>query len=217
MQLAGVDGLLNSYANSNVSGSPGLGLTDAFGEVNALSLGIGNASVTLPLGSPVAFDFLNISADTVSSTSMINGDYGALVASGNSIIENLIIELNGVEIDLLPLLGANGSIDAQGFLTAAPNTQILSLGGVAGLDLILNQQIITGDGISLSGIEVNAIQLSFNGVDLGLPLLSETLNGNVYVGHSRASMTASIPEPATLPLFMGALALVAHRRRNRAR
>ena len=137
---------------------------------------------------------------------MVSGDAGSLTAQGDSIIQDLDIEVNGVALNITNLLGANGTIDGSGFITVAPNTTLISIGGVAGLDLLLNQQIITGDGITELGIEVNAVRLTFNGVELGLPLIDQAVNGDIRIGHSQATMNA-VPEPASLALlFCGLIA-----------
>lgn len=214
-ELLGVDGLVDSSATSTADGLPGFRTTSGFGGVNGLDLNVANAVVSTPLGS-TDFPFLNISADTINSTSTIEGDYGALNAAGESVIQNLAISVNDVQLDIATLLGANGTIDGSGFITVDPNTEILSLGGIVGLDLIFNQQLTTGDGISTLGMETNAISISFNGVDLGLPLIDQALNGSTTIGHSFASVSA-VPEPGSTICLAFAVCMVAasaRRRRN---
>lgn len=212
LDLATIDGVLNSTANSDVDGAPGSRQADAFGQVNGLDLGVVDASVTALGINTLNLDLVNVTAGTISSTAMVSGDAGSLTAHGDSIIQDLDIEVNGIALDIASLLGANGTIDGSGLITTAPNTTIVSIGGVTGLDLVLNQQIISSNSANDLEIEVNAVRLTFNGIELGLPLIDQALNGDIRIGHSQASMTA-VPEPASLTLF--ACGLLALRRGKR--
>ena len=82
---------------------------------------------------------------------------------------------------------------------------VLGLLGLTGVSLILNEQILTGDGISNAGMAVNAIHLEFNDFTSGLGIL----NGDIIIGHSEAqvqALPAQVPEPGTLALTALALA-----------
>lgn len=212
LDLLAADGVLSATALSDVDGTPGTRFASGFGQVNGLDLDLVDAGVTV-LGNPtISLDLLNADATTINSTSIITGDYGALHASGISVIQDLVLNVNGLDLDLVALLGANGNIDANGFLVADPNTVLLSVGGVAGLNIILNEQIVTGDGVTELTIETNAIHISASGIDLGLPLVSETLEADIIIGHSQASMS-SVPEPGSILLAgLGGFILLRRRR-----
>lgn len=214
LNLLASDGLVNSSASSDVDGGSGFRTTQGFGEVNGLDLGIANAVVTDPVAGTIEVPFFNLTADTISSTSVIDGDYGALAATGNSIIQNLGISVAGVDLDIASLLGVDGSIDADGFITVDPNTEILDVGGIAGLNLTFNEQITSGDGIADLALQTTALKVTFNGVDLGLPLINGALNGEASIGYSFASMSA-VPEPASCGMvLLGAIAVATVRRRR---
>lgn len=190
-------GLLVSNASSNLDGTNGSKYASADATVNGLGLSI--------LGSLPGLSVLNLSATTIQSTASISGDYGSLAASGGTTIEGL--SLNGITIlDLSP----------------PANNVLLDL---LGIRVVLNEQIISGDGISSKDFAVNALHVSFENV---LGLLDGTLgliNGDIIIGHSEASMMAGpttpngpgpseVPAPASLLLLgMGLLSLGCLRRR----
>ncbi|MFI4862182.1 MAG: PEP-CTERM sorting domain-containing protein [Phycisphaerales bacterium JB063] len=211
--LLGADGVLSASAASDVDGAPGSRTTTGFGQVNGLDLDLVDAGVTVAGIPTLNLDLLNVGATTISSTSTVTGDFGSLTAVGVSIIQDLVLNVNGVDLDLVSLLGANGNIDANGFLIADPNTVLLNVGGVVGLNITLNEQIVTGDGITSAMIETNAIHISASGIDLGLPLVDETLNADIIIGHSEASMLSIVPEPGSFALLsLGGLAMLRRRR-----
>ncbi len=114
---------------------------------------------------------LSIGATTITSTSSVS-DVLHPSAVGSSDIEGLTVTglaLGGITI--------NGSAYAH----AAPNTVLLNL---AGLEIILNQQIPSGDGISSAGMQTNAIVVEFTNFVLGAGLL----NGDIIVAHSQADI-----------------------------
>lgn len=203
--LATATGLLSSSAESNVNGLMGSRYVTAMGQVDGLSLNVAKSLVTAPLLGTTSSTLLGLNATTIASNAQISGDYGSLSATGTSVIKDLSLTVAGATINIPSLLGAYGYIDVNGVLTAEPNTTLLNVGGVANLRLVLNEQIVTGDGVNDLGIEVNAIHLYFDGINLNVPLIDNLLVGDIVLGHSQASLMTVVPEPTSLAL--GALGL----------
>jgi hypothetical protein len=139
-----------------------------------------------------------LEATTIQSTAEVSGDFGALVATGTTTLEAL-------SILGIPVLD----------VTPAPNTVLLD---VLGLTIIANEQIITGDGISNAGIEVNALHIIFDDFIAGIGLLS----GDVIISHSEAELTAvrdivDVPEPGSLLILASGITLLFGLRRSRKR
>ena len=105
--------------------------------------------------------------------------------------------------------------DASLFSNPSPNTVLFN---ALGLSIILNEQIFSGDGINSKGIITNAIDVSFNGFNLGTGLKS----GNIILGQTRAAVTASpgaVPEPSTWAMLLigfGAIGFSMRRRPSKA-
>jgi hypothetical protein len=177
---------VNATATSNVDGSAGSKTTFASGGV----VGAGVDVVTLPV-LPPGVTLLGLDG-TLSSTAQITGDFGSLVATGTTVIQDLDLVISGIVVDLSAFVN----------VAVAPNTSInLSALGILNSSLILNEQVVAVDQTSIS---VNAFHLS-------LGLLNIT--ADVILGHSQAQVTA-IPEPASIVLAgLGGLACVALRRR----
>lgn len=151
-------------------------------------------------------NLLSISATTIEAYSQANSLSG-LNASGTTTIEGL--NLGGT---LLGSLLLDGSL----YVNPAPNTILLSLGG---LSIILNEQNQIGDGITSLGIETNAIHIDFNNFVLGTGLV----NGDIIVGHSQAwasvgeRTAGAVPEPATWAMMLLGFGMVGFAiRRGRA-
>ena len=207
LNLLAADGVLTSTASSDIDGSTGPKTANGFGQVNGLNLNLADVD-TLLSNTPA---LVSITADTINATASVAGDAGSMTWAGASVIQNLAIAVNGVNLNLLDLLGASASVDVNGFLAVAPNTTLLNLGGIADLNLTLNQQIVTGEGTNDLGVEVNALRLTASGVDIGL---SGLLTADVQIAHAGASMSA-VPEPASLALLgLGGIAMVGRRRRE---
>jgi hypothetical protein len=146
-----------------------------------------------------------LTVSEVHSSATITGDFNALNAVGS------VSLVNG---------SASSGISSQTLASnPAANTHIdvLSLFGLAGISLTLNEQILTGDGLTSRGLEVNAIHLGFANFSSG----AGVLNGDIIISHSAAQVQAqsdpvhALPEPATLALEALALtALPLFRRRN---
>lgn len=188
--------VLETNAESNVDGMNGVRFASADATVTDLDF---SAST----GSLIDFATLSLTADAVGSTAEVQGDYGALVATGDTTLANASLNLE------TPLGTISVALDAM----PAPNTIVdVSALGLAGITLILNEQLIGGDGISSRDIMVNAIHLILDVDLLGLAGLS----GDIIIGHSEASLLA-VPEPATLALMgLGVCALCWQSRRKAA-
>ena len=92
-------------------------------------------------------------------------------------------------------------LDGSLYVNPAPNTVLLSVGG---LSIILNEQNQIGDGVTGLGIETNAIHIDFNNFLLGTGLV----NGDIIVGQSQAwasvgeRTAGAVPEPATWAMML---------------
>jgi len=127
----------------------------------------------------------------------------------------------------------NVAVDAQG--QVAPNTTLTinaasstAFGDLLGTDLtgsikiVLNEQIVTGDGITSRGIEVNALHVTFNSVGaeffnaLGLNFDDTNLaTGEIIVANSEAFLACNaIPEPSTAGLALAGMGVLGLRRRR---
>jgi uncharacterized repeat protein (TIGR01451 family) len=146
-------------------------------EVNAASTVPGSDSVSadatvddLEILIVELLQLLTISADTVQSTADISGTCGdVLTATGTTTIENATV--GGT-------LGAGLSISVN----PAPNTVLLNLSGIT---VILNEQIIGGDGVNSRSLTVNAIRISLDNV---LLTAIGTLSGDIIISQSQAQL-----------------------------
>lgn len=181
---------------TNANGSPLS--AEATATINNLSFGLTSHLTIIPLS------LLNLTATTIESYSQANS-IGGLDASGHTTIEGLSLggsALGGLVFD--------GSL----FVNPNPNTVLLNL---AGLSIILNEQIASGDGVTSTGIATNAVAIRFNNFALGTGLA----NGAVILGHSEAfARLAAVPEPASWAMMLlgfGGVGYVIRRRRAQLR
>ena len=131
---------------------------------------------------------LLLNSTTLSATAQVSGDYNAFSVSGGSVIEGLSLSALGTDVNLP--------------VSFAPNTVLFN---GAGLMIVANEQITTGDGVSSRGFEVNALHLSFDDFAAGLNLV----NGDIILGHAEAELTAQaspVPLPAAVWLLGSGLA-----------
>ena len=114
---------------------------------------------------------LTIGADTVVSTADVSGDCsgGTLTAAGTTTIEGAGV--GGT-------LGLGLTIDVN----PTPNFELINL---LGIRVILNEQIITGDGVNSRGITVNAIHIDLS--DTILSLIG-ALSGDIVIAQSQAQV-----------------------------
>lgn len=174
-------GTLVVNAASNVDG--GAGVRSASADASVEGLGIGGAIGAV----------LTLSSTTLGSSASVTGN-GALGASGTATLEDLAISVLGVPL----------AIPAN----PAPNTVLIDLAGVR---IVLNEQILTGDGASGLALAVNALHIEFTNAVLGLGLL----NGEIVISHSEAALAALVPEPSLAWLALaaaGGLAALGRRR-----
>jgi hypothetical protein len=166
-------GALLVNAASDVDGAPGA--RSASADASVESFGIGGALSAL----------IALSSTTVGSSAQVTAD-GALAAAGDAVLEDLAISVLGTPL----------AIPAS----PAPNTVLLDAGGIR---IVLNEQLLSGDGTSGLALAVNALRIEFTNAVLGLGLL----NGQIVIAHSEASL-AAVPEPsgALLALAAGLLA-----------
>ncbi len=191
-------GLISTSASSPYPATP---TSTATATVD--NLGLALTTKTL-IGSPI--NILSIGATTLSSTTSANAQNVLGVTSMSNIAG---LTISGVALGGL-------TIDGSLFANAAPNTVVFSL---AGLSIIANEQITTGNGTDFLGRTTNALRISFNNFVLGAGLL----NGGITIAQSRAEIAGPaiidigpIPEPATwLQMIIGfGLAGVALRRKR---
>jgi hypothetical protein len=220
---------LDVTASSNVDGLPGTRNADATASVENLSIDVNPVSVFSLLNTANVFSF---DASLITSEAHASGDFGALVATGDSVI----IDVNGVADGFLTfsVLGVNLDVAVDAMGQVAPNTTLnitsslnALLGDSLGTDLdgqitvILNEQILVGDGITSAGITVNAIHVLFENVGaeffnvLGISLGDTNLiTGEIIVAQSHALLNA-VPEPSSLaPLAFAAVAMLSRGRRR---
>lgn len=193
-------GLLTGDAASDVDGGGGSRFASATGTVNDVEVNAGTGLLT-NLFSTLG---LGLTATTLSSSSLVSGDYGSFLASGSSVIEDANLTVAGV-----------GQIALDAY--AAPNTVVDPLGALStlGLTVVLNEQTSTC-GASSCDMAVNALRIGFDNFAVGTALL----NGSIIFGHSEAMLMAEaavIPVPAAVWLFgSGLMGLIAVARSRRA-
>ncbi|MGH8557357.1 MAG: choice-of-anchor P family protein [Methylococcales bacterium] len=138
-------------------------VTSATGAVTNVDVSV-NVATLLGLG---------VTADAVESTSEITGVCGALTPAGTTTLTNA-----GVTVGANPLLALD--------VSPAPNTGIdINVLGLAGVTLILNEQVVGGNGITTSSISTNALHLTVSINLLGLVF------ADIILGHSEASVNCN--------------------------
>lgn len=184
-------GVVHSSASSPFPVSP-TGTASAM--INDLDVGLTTQALFAPL-----LTVLNVSADTIMSTSSVSA-VGGLSAFGSSTIE-------GLDIGSLSLALGGLFIDSSLYVNPGANTVLVDL---LGLRIVLNEQVHTGNGTTDIGIATNALRLTFDDFLLGGKLVS----GDVIVGHSQASISgytappAAVPEPASWAMLIAGFGLI---------
>lgn len=168
-------GVLNSSASSNVDGSPGSKTAESSSSIAYFDLDL----------------LLNgLSAEVLSSSSSVTGDYGSFNAVGSS----SIVGLTGYGI-FDPLNGIS--------ITGAPNQTLLSL---AGIEVIANRQTSTCSATDCF-MTTDALYVDVIGIT------------TLTLASSYAHLAAPIPEPETYAMMLAGLAgMVGSKRlRNKVR
>lgn len=159
------------------------GFSTSVGQVEGLDVGV---SILNLLG-------LTLGADSVTGVASIEGRCGNLAAEGGTELVGAFLAVGGAGIIDLPV-------------NPPPNTvvDVLGLLGVVGIELILNEQIVTGNGVTHMSMLTNAIRLSIN---ISVPLVG-SVGGSVIVSQAQATRncnTADLiidkvadPDPATV-------------------
>jgi hypothetical protein len=162
----------------------------ASASVNQLATGLSTKLALVP-----AVDIFSIGATTVQSTSSVFGN-GALSVAGSSHIEGLTV--SGLALGGLV-------IDGSAFVDPLPNTILVNL---LGLRVILNEQLVSGNGSATLGLVTNAIHVYFDSFAVG----GGVLNGNIIVADSAADISggaiAALPEPAVWIQMLAGFVLV---------
>ncbi|KAB2834473.1 MAG: DUF11 domain-containing protein, partial [Candidatus Dadabacteria bacterium] len=131
-----------------------------------------------------ALQVLSIGADTVVSTADVSGDCGtgSLTATGATTIEN----------------GSAGGTLGIGLTISSsppPNFELINL---LGIRVVLNEQIVTGDGVTSRGITVNAIHVDLTNTVLSL---LGVLSGDIIIAQSQAQVQCNeVQESAGLSI-----------------
>ncbi|MGI8923679.1 MAG: choice-of-anchor P family protein [Fimbriimonadales bacterium] len=179
-------GIMTVNASSDVDGGAGDRFAMADAEVNDLSL-----ELVPGTGSP---DLLNLTADQVVSNSIVSGDFGSLVGVGDTVLTNTVLTILGVDVAITS--------------NPAPNTVVFNN---LGITVTLNEQFVSGDGISSRGQATNAIHIGLVDVIGGGGLV----NGDIIISHSAANLRAVVPEPSSMVAAVVGLGWLAVRRRRR--
>ncbi len=144
-------------------------------EVNAsANLASGNQSRASVLVNDLGLRLsqLNLNAAVVRTSAAISGTCGSFAASGSMDIAN-----------------ASSSIGPPISVHPAPNTVLLNL---AGIRVVLNEQILGGDGTTSRSLTVNAVHIQLqNSLLSGLGLLS----GDIVIAQSQAAAQCAGPRP----------------------
>ncbi len=162
-------GVLNVATSGNTSP-----VADSSASVNDVNLEL-LGDVLLPL-------ILGLTADEITSTAAAGGSCeSGLTASGTSGLVNASLAST-----LAELVGITGALAAN----PAPNTVLLDLDLLGGhLRIVLNEQILSGDGVTSRGITVNAIHITLE--NLPIAAIITDVSGDVIISQSKAEVTCS--------------------------
>lgn len=192
-------GIASSNANSTVDGLGGMKTTMATNQIAGLNATVLGYSISIPFVGTQSGALLTVMASAITTTASVSGDYNAWTTSGGVNVASISIALNGTTIYANANIAANTTVDLN------------PLG--LGASLVLNEQIIGGDGVSTRSMTTNFLHLKLSDVGVGLPGVGNvvTLNSDIIIGHAFASQTGiastAVPEPSSLA--MAGLALAA--------
>lgn len=128
--------------------------------VNGLALNVG----------VVGLNVLQAQATVIQSTARIGGRCGALTALGTSTLAGLAISVAGIGPLVIP---------------ANPPANFVLL-DLLGIKIVLNEQIVTGDGATKRGLTVNAVHITINNGRFGGGILGAVINGDIVIASSFA-------------------------------
>lgn len=124
---------------------------------------------------------LTLNATQIQATASITGSCGALSGSGTT-------TLNGASVG--GTIGAGLSVPGS----PAPNTTLVNL---LGIRVVLNEQILTGNGTTNRRIQVNAVHVTISNAVLSL---IGALSGDIVISHAEAQVTCDgVPTPTPTP------------------
>jgi len=125
---------------------------------------------------------VTLSADSIHSSARVSGPCGAP------------LEIVGATTLLNPVIGGSLGAGLAVDVSPAPNTVVIDSMGVR---LVLNEQVVSGDGTNEAAIAVNAVHLTISDVDVtGVGIVS----GEIIIGHAESSLSctfASTPTPTS--------------------
>jgi hypothetical protein len=175
--LSGSTGFLNTTAASNINGSSANGSASSSTTIDNLNLNVlGTLSV------PV----LSINATTLTTNSSASGAFGSLTATGTPSFVGLSIAVLGIDVTALVEASAGVLVDVSGVT------------GLTGLKIGIDVVTASGDGIATKGVVTDNIIVQFTNVST----LGGTINGQLTIGESQASIVASaVPEPASVVMM----------------
>jgi uncharacterized repeat protein (TIGR01451 family) len=112
---------------------------------------------------------LSLDSTLVQSTADVSGDCGAFTPTGTTTLANAVANVLGI-----------GSLSITA--NPLPNTVLLD-SQLLGIKIVLNEQIVTGDGVNTRGLTVNAIHIYLVDVDVaGIGIVS----GDIIIAQSKA-------------------------------
>ena len=174
-------------ANGTYAGDTTVG--SGHSQINGLGVNLFTKAPLLP-----SLTTLGLTADTINSTTTVTRLGNSVLFTGTSVFKNLHLELRS-------LLNFGLAANAQ----VLPNTVLIDQ---LGIRIVLNEQIVGGNGDTSQALTTNAINIRLNNYLLG----GRSLTGNLIVGNSYASIdiddaiipTPGVPEPAVwLQLIAG--------------
>ncbi len=145
------------------------------------SASVADVDLTL-LGNILLPLLVGVEADAVVSTASASGscDSGLTASGTTSLVGASLASALG------ELAGIVGALDAS----PAPNTVLLDLDLLGGhLRIVLNEQILTGDGTTSRGITVNAIHITLD--QLPIAGIITDVTGDVIISQSQAEVTCA--------------------------
>lgn len=189
-------GVLNATATSSVAAASPTDPVSGTASVNNLALNV-DVPVVNALGNPIGLnDLLFLGADAVTSNASVVGPCGGpLVASGSTSIVNGVVQAGSLaQVSVAASPAPNTNLATALIAAGGSSALVGNLLNTIGASILLNEQIVTGDGTNARSITVNAIHviLNINSTTNVLGIGTITLlrlTGNVIVSQSQASLS----------------------------